>query len=239
MHQLTDEKRQKRKDIASLILHILILRMTILAVIMRFAGLRFFKPTAAASDYTALRYFTVESNILIGFISIICIVYDLLRLLKKIEKRPKWLDITEFVGASCLALTMVTILLILGPGVAIKDGNIDSFFNLYRNHNLLFHLLTPVASIAVFLLNADKKLDYKLILIALIPAIAYEIFYASTAISHMDANGKVPFAYDWYGFMQGGLWLGIIAVIVMAGLMALLSFLLLFFYRKIAKPREA
>ena len=73
---------------------------------------------------------------------------------------------------------------------------------------------------------------------AILPVLVYEVFYSIMAISHMDGNWKVPMKYDWYGFMQGGLWSGIPSVIGMAILASLVAFLLLFFYRKRVAARK-
>ena len=222
----------KKRDMVSLILHIAVLLMTVLACLMRFGGVRFFSENVAPPGWSALRYFTTESNVLIGLIAIPCIVVDSLRLAGKIKERPFWIEVAEFVGASCLALTMITVLFILGPGVAIVDQTIHSFFNLYFNHNLFFHLLTPIAAIFAFLLNASGRLNYRFIIVSVVPALMYEVFYSIVAFSHMDASGKVAYEFDWYGFMRGGVVSGVFSIIGMAGLATLLSFLLLFFYKR-------
>lgn len=224
----------KRRNLISLILHLVILAMTVIGCIMRFGGVRFFSPNVSPGDATAFRYFTIQSNVLFGIISVICIVFDALRLVKKIEKRPKWVDILEYLGVACLTLTMVTVILILAPGSAILQRDIVAFFKLFYNHNLFFHLLTPVAAIIAFLMNANGSLSQRYTIVGLIPALCYEVFYSIVSLSHMDETGKVPSEFDWYGFMRGGIRSGILSIVGMAALAAVLSFLLLFFYKKVS-----
>lgn len=228
------KKPMKRRNTLSLILHIVIVLVTVLGCFMRFGGYRPFGPNSSPSNIGALRYFTVLSNLFIGLVSLICVVIDIMRLAKKIKQRPLWVDVMEYVGTAFLALTMVTVLLVLGPGSAIIAGDIAEFFDLYHNHNLFFHLLTPLMAIACYLLNAERVLPYHFIPVAMGPIVIYETFYSIVAFSHMDANGKVSTQYDWYHFMQGGVFLGCVAIIVTAAVAALLCFLLLFFRKKVA-----
>ena len=50
-----------------------------------------------------------------------------------------------------------------------------------------------------------NKLKFRYSLFGLIPTLVYGIFYATNVLIHME-NGKVDSIYDWYWFVQGGVW---------------------------------
>ena len=79
------------------------------------------------------------------------------------------------------------------------------------NSNLFFHLVVPVLSILTFILFEGTELDFKDSLYGIIPTVIYAVYYVTNILVHVE-NGKVAPIYDWYWFVQGGVWMAFIVV---------------------------
>ncbi len=89
------------------------------------------------------------------------------------------------------------------------------------NSNLFFYLIIPVLSTITFVLS------YKYSFYGLVGTIIYQVYYLTNVLIHME-NGKVSPIYDFYWFVQNGLWTSAIVVpmilIITYGLFLLLWF---------------
>ena len=86
-----------KKQIISIINNSIITICTIFATICMFANIHFM-PSKFALETQGLsnfKYFTVDSNILIGIVCFVFMIYEILKLKKKIKEIPKWLYILK------------------------------------------------------------------------------------------------------------------------------------------------
>lgn len=206
----------KRK--LSFILNIIIFILTIIASIIMFTGFKFMhgvEPVLESSKIGMFRFFTVDSNLFMGITAIVFAIYE-----RKNKDIPKWLYILKLMATSGVFLTFVTVFAYLGP--ISKDGIIS----MIQNSNLLFHLLIPLLSMITFILfENSRKLVLKDSLYSIVPTALYGLFYTINILIHME-DGKVDFKYDWYWFVQNGVWTAFIVVPIILLISYLIGFIL-------------
>ena len=199
----------------SKIINIMIFILTLIASIIMFTGFKFMhgiEPVLESTKIGMLRFFTVESNIFMGIIA-------LLFVLKKELTKTDY--ILKLMSTSAVTLTFIVVFTYLG---FVTKGGIVS---LLQNSNLFFHLIIPVLSIInfIFFENTDKLKSLKNSFYGIVPAFIYSIFYISNIIFHME-NGKVSPVYDWYWFVQNGVWTSVIVVPIIFTLTYIISLVL-------------
>ena len=179
----------------SLVLNCIIVIFTLIASFMMFTGLKFTngeEPVLETTKIGMFKFFTVDSNLLMGIISLIFILYEINVLKNKKEDIPKNIYILKLMSTTAVGLTFVTVFLYLGP---ISKGGIPSMI---RNSNLFFHLLIPLLSMITFtMFEKTNKLKYRYSFWGLVPTMIYAIFYLINVLVHME-NYKVSPTYDWY-----------------------------------------
>lgn len=195
-------KNNKKLKI-SLVLNIIIAVMVLVASIIMFTGFRFMKGNEPVLETTKLgmfKFFTVDSNIFMGIIALLFSLKEI-KILKKEEKEISRLYyILKLMATTGVGLTFVVVFSYLG--VIVKGG----LPTLLRNSNLFFHLLVPVVSIITFIFfERNNKLAFKYSFCGLIPMLVYGVFYILNVITHME-NGYVSPKYDFYWFVQNGVW---------------------------------
>jgi len=212
----------KARTISSFIINIAIFGLVIMSTVFMMTGYEFMGEglKLTATKVEALKFFTVDSNLLMGLIAIIFAVYQILYMTCKIEKIPTAIYVLKLTGTVGVVLTFITTACFLAPFL------VDDYFSLFTNSNLFFHFVIPVMSLITFVfLEEMGAIRWRYSFIGMIPMVIYSIFYSITAISHAE-NGKVPFQYDWYGFVQGGLINMIFVLPVMLGGTYLIAYLL-------------
>ena len=129
-------------------------------------------------------------------------------------------------ATSGVTLTFAVVFLYLGH---IAQGGI---YSLLLNSNLFFHLIIPILNIVDFVLfiQFDDVL-YKYAFYGLIPMGLYSIFYATNVILHIN-NGMVSPKYDWYWFVQNGIWTMVFVIPIIVSLNYIISLLLVLFNKK-------
>ena len=162
-----------------------------------------------ASRVEALKFFTVDSNLLMGAAALLFGILEVLLLLGKIQKLPKWAYIVKHTGTVGVVLTFITTACFLAPFL------VDDYWLLFRNSNLFFHAVIPILSMITWVcLENTDEMTWKHSFIGVIPMAIYAVFYCATAFSHVE-DGKVPIEYDWYGFVQGGVAFAAVSLPVM------------------------
>ena len=213
----------------SLVLNIIIVLFVLLASIMMFAKIRFMPGDIIleTSKIGMFKFFTVDSNILMGLVSIIFIIKEL-RIIKGKEKEiSKVLYILKLAATTSVSLTLITVFGYLG---FIVDGGV---IVLLKNSNLFFHLLVPLLSIITFIFfEKTNKLDFKCTFLGIIPMFIYGIVYTTNVLIHIN-NGKVNPIYDFYHFVQGGINQAFIAVPIIFLTTYIISLVLWKFNRKV------
>ena len=193
---------EKKKSLKySLICNILIVLMTIFASIVMFFNIKFmhgYDVVLESSRLGMFRFFTVQSNILMGIVALLFSVQELKVLFGKTREIPLKYYVLKLASTGAVALTFVVVFAYLGN---IAKGGLPS---LLMNSNLFFHLFIPIFSIITFILfERTKKINFKYTLYGIIPSFLYELYYIGNILVHME-NNKVSPEYDWYYFVQNG-----------------------------------
>ncbi|MBQ3441060.1 hypothetical protein IJG27_01975 [Candidatus Saccharibacteria bacterium] len=138
--------------------------------------------------------FTVQSNILLGIIALINLIFGIrnLRLGKPI---PRAALVWYLVASSAAMLTALTVIFFLAPMRAINGRN---YFDMLLGPMFFFHFFNPFLSAAAFICLTPKiKFARSDCFWALIPPIAYAVLY----ILNVIILETWP---DFYNFTFGG-----------------------------------
>ena len=189
-----------KKQKAALLLNFLIFAFTVFATISMMTGFQFLGEVQvfASKKSSAFKFFTVDSNIFAGLVSLYYVIYSLSPAGKKQEKLPAFMYALKLAATSGVTLTMMVTVFFLAPGSSIP------FFAYFTNSNFFMHLITPLFCIISFIFfEPADKVPFKMSLTGPVPMLLYACFYIPNIVLHLD-NGKVNPTYDWYGFLQGG-----------------------------------
>lgn len=176
--------------------------------------------TLKAGMGEGLKYFTLDSNMLMALACNIMVVYNIRAL--KGKSIPKWITVFKFAATSGVALTFVTVMLFLGP--------MNGFDAMFRNSNLYMHLICPIICIVCFVFfEPGCTLTFKDTFFGITPMVIYGTVYGIMVF----ILGKWK---DIYNFNVFGMWY-LFFVIMFAGGFAI-SFALRFFRESVKnKPR--
>ena len=87
---------------------------------------------------------------------------------------PLWLKRLKFISTSCLAMTLLTVVIILAP--MYEDGN-GWYIMLFTDSMLYHHFLNPVVAMVSFLLfEREPRLPLASVPLALVPTIVYGVY---------------------------------------------------------------
>ena len=187
----------------------------------------------ALKGIPALRFFTVDSNILMMLAAILFAACETRRDRGLIQEIPRYMYIIKLVSTVSVALTMCVTVFFLGPTAS------GGYFSMFRGANLFLHLIVPIAAIAVFVFfEATDCLSFKDTLWSLVPTAVYALAYAINVFAHAE-NGEVSMKYDWYGFVQKGVDRAAIPVAAMLLSSFAISTLLWYFNRRRCKAAPA
>lgn len=215
----------------SLVLNILIVIFTIFATTAMFTGFKFMHEHDVVLQSTKLgmlRFFTVQSNILMGIIALFFAGLEIKLLKGKIEEISTKAYVLKLMATTAVGLTFLVVFAYLGP---ITEYGIIAMI---MNSNLFFHLITPLLSMICFAaFERTNKVKFKYTFLGIIPTFLYAIYYMINIFVHME-NGKVSPVYDWYWFVQNGVWTAIIVV----PLMFLITYLITLILWKINKKKD-
>ena len=143
-----------------------------------------------ATGLYSLKFFTVLSNLLLGAASLVYAVY-LVRYLRSGLIVPKWAHLLKFAGTVAVTVTLMTVLLFLGPTMGYPA--------MFAGVNLWLHGILPVLGIVEFVfLDTQRGLSFKESLFGVVPVVIYGIFYYGNIL--VNGVGVRPNTNDWYGF---------------------------------------
>ena len=138
--------------------------------------------------------FTVLSNLLLGLASLIYAVY-LVRYVRSGRIVPKWAHLLKYAGTVAVTVTLMTVLLFLGPTMG--------YAAMFAGVNLWLHLVLPVLGIAEFVfLDTQRGISFKESLVGVLPVLVYGAFYYGNIL--LNGVGEPPYTNDWYGFTLFG-----------------------------------
>ena len=162
--------------------------------------------TLGGSGWSDLKYFTVESNLLVGIVSVLWLV---LRFVKGKDALPKWLTYLKYLSAASVFVTFSVVVLFLGP--------LYGYGRMYYGSNLFFHLLIPLAAIAEFALFEEGEITFRASFTAVIPPVIYGIGYLVNCLVNGVGSWETV-RNDWYSFLEWGYPVGIVIFFVIAAI---------------------
>lgn len=206
----------------SIILNLLVFIFTLLGVIIMFTGFKFMhgvEPILETTKLGMFKFFTVDSNIFIGIVSLIFLIYEI-RKLKYKKEIPTSLYVLKLTATSSVSLTLLVVFFYFVPITSFQ------ILPMIMNSNLFFHLIIPVLSIISFVFfEKTKKIEYKFTFLGLIPTLLYGIYYLINVLIHIE-NNKISPTYDFYYFVQNGIWTSIIVIPIIFVISYITNFLL-------------
>ena len=118
------------------------------------------------------RYFTVDSNILCA----VSCVFSLVQSLRGQGTGSKAAMLFRYAGTAAVTVTMMTVLLFLGP--------VYGYASMFSGWNLWLHLLGPILAIVSFVwLERDGTFPEKNhLLLSMLPVIVYGVVYLVMAV---------------------------------------------------------
>ena len=173
-----------------------------------------------------LKFFTVDSNILMGLAAIISALWQYRVLKKRAEEIPLYVKVLKLTATAGVTLTFFVTVFFLWPTTFDKYGP----FFLFEESNFLFHLVNPVLSIIVFVLfEKTDQIKIKQTFFALLPILLYSIYYILITLAHTH-NGVIESGYDWYGFFMFG---PMASILIIVPTVFLISYVFVFFLWKL------
>lgn len=145
----------------------------------------------AANGRKSLKYFTVLSNLLSGIVSVACVCAYLC----VGATLPMPLVVLKLVATSAVALTFLTVIVLLGPRLGWK--------RMYEGGNLWLHLILPLLAVidcCLFVPVGDAP--FAATLLAMLPTALYGAWYMRQVLVH--GAEKDGILYDFYGFLRWG-----------------------------------
>ena len=133
----------------------------------------------------AFRFFTVQSYAL-------CAVASLLTCL---APSRSWAWIVKYIGTAAVSVTMMTVLLFLGPSMG-------GYGPLLKGGDLFMHLLTPLMAILSFSLFERREMGFATALWGMLPVVLYGVWYLYKIV-YAPEDRRWD---DFYGFNRGGRW---------------------------------
>ena len=160
-----------------------------------------------------LRFFTVDSNILMAVCAVIFLVFYCMRK----DVFPKWLSVFMLTAAASVGVTFFTVVCFLGPGQAALGRG---YFSLFRGSNLFFHLINPVLGMADLIFLAPQyHYTVRSCIYGVIPTAVYSFVYAAMVLTR-----RWP---DFYNFtFRGHYWMTPLVIIIFVLLSFVISVIL-------------
>ncbi|MDO4815837.1 MAG: hypothetical protein Q4A83_04440 [Bacillota bacterium] len=137
-------------------------------------------------------FFTNDSNILAALCCLVLAPFNIKSIISGRDEIPQWVLLLKFVGTVAVTLTMMVVLLFLGPT--------QGYGKMFTGVTLELHLICPLLAIISFcFFERGIVLSKKQMLWGLVPTIVYGTVYLIMVVF----TEKWP---DFYGFNMGGFW---------------------------------
>ena len=150
--------------------------------------------TLMQNGLNSMKYFTVLSNLLEGFASVVWLVSS-----RKNGKASSQAELLKYIAAAAVGLTCVVVLTFLGP--------LYGYPAMFAGGSLFMHLLTPLIAIAEIIFLSDVTYTRKDNRLVVLSPLIYGVFYLGNNI--INGIGEWPDTNDWYLFLTWGYPVGI------------------------------
>ena len=160
-----------------------------------------------ASRWGILRYYTVDSNILMGIAAALSAHSRRAVLNGRRKELPAYVPALKLIGVVGVTLTMLVTMFFLAPTMA------GGYRALFSNSNFFLHLLNPLMSLYGFL-GPERGICVRRreALYGVSSVAVYAVYYAANCALHAVGD-VVPRQVDWYGFAVAGLRRGCLLVL--------------------------
>lgn len=142
----------------------------------------------SVNGWTDLKFFTVQSNLLVGIIALVWLVTHAVK-----GAVPRWLSVLKYVSATAVFVTFTVVVVFLGP--------LYGYRWMYSGSNLFFHLIIPLLAIAEEAIFGEE-ISCRESFFALIPPALYGVGYVANCLANGIGEGFAT--NDWYGFLTWG-----------------------------------
>ena len=187
------------RSIIALIAGVGVFCCTLLAV---FWGIRVY----AAEEGSLFQYFTVLSNLMAAVGAAFMIPYAAEGIREKRFLVPRWIVLFQFSGAVCVAITLLSTLLIIIPTQGLAEG--------LTGMNFWLHLVSPVMTVVLFqCVETGIAISKREMLVSLIPYWAYMILYFIMVYLVSPENGGWEDIYLTKEYLNPALIMGMMFLI--------------------------
>ncbi len=142
-----------------------------------------------ASLRVLFRFFTVLSNVLCAFASLLVLLCSFF------GNTPTPVLILKYVGTAAVSVTMLTVFLFLGPTTKSWKG-------LLTGPDLFLHLICPLLAIISYVFFEQIEFPFAVTLLSTLPVPLYGLLYLKKVIYTPAPNNWD----DFYGFNRTGKW---------------------------------
>jgi len=153
--------------------------------------------TLGGSGWSDLKYFTVQSNLLVGVVAVLWLVF---RLAKGKGGVPRWLTLLKYLSTVAVSVTFLVVLTFLGP--------LYGYGRMYYGANLFFHLLVPLFAMGEYALLEEGEISFRMSFFAALPPFLYGIGYLTNCLVNGIGSWDTV-RHDWYSFLEWGYPVGI------------------------------
>lgn len=161
---MNQNKTLNKRLCISLILNVLIAVFEIIAVILTFTEY---------GNFTFFKYYTQDSNILLGISCVIMAVFKV-RSLRSGKEVPYSAKLFSYIATCCTTLTITVVLALLIPNAGgYTMQNFSSY--MLEGSALFMHFVCPVLALVSFIIFEDVQLSFLHTLYALIPTLIYAV----------------------------------------------------------------
>ena len=178
-------------------------------VFFNWGRMTFFPPVGAlnTTGLANLKFYTVLSNLLEGAA---CAVWLLALRFPRLRRAAAALKFTGGVGVT---VTFTVVMAFLGP--------LFGYPFMFMGANLYYHLIVPLLAIAELILLDRQRHRPRHILWGTLTVVAYGSVYLLNIL--FNGVGQWPDTNDWYGFVTGGIPVGVGIFAVLCGAAALIG----------------
>lgn len=189
-----------KKNKTTLILNTILTVIVCLSVAWMFSGLKFTGQEAVLTEarWLSLKYYTVDSNILMGIVAFIAMIYDIRAVRDENYMIPRFVYVLKLVGTVGVTITMLVTVFFLAP------TSTKGYFSLFTNSNFFLHFANPLLAIVTFVgFERTDLIKFKHCLFGMMSLGLYACFYVINCLINA-VEDIVPKKYDWYGFFIWG-----------------------------------
>lgn len=180
--------------------------------------------TLALNGFGSLKYFTVQSNLLVGFVAIAWLIYT-----GKGEEASGTviarIELLKYIAAAAVGLTFTTVIGFLGP--------IYGYPAMFEGANLFLHLIGPIGAMLEIIFLSETSFTRKDNRLVMIPPLIYGLGYLANNL--INDFGEWPDTNDWYFFFHWGYPVGILIYAILLAVTWSLGFLM----RKLQRKRAS